>query len=1430
MRKREGMKKRRSRILAWLLACFMVLSVIQGTGWGSLTVQAEEAEKIPTDLKVGTKDEDQVIKNGAVINKEGTGWNYNETTNILTLTNANLGDIIYDGGDLNLQIKGDNTIGQIDSKKNAIYITGIENGKLACTDIAVDTFSVENIELNASNDINVKTATVKNVKLNTSTYLDTNILNCSGSQINTADRVYVGGSLNCVDSEIRAGKIDFSVIKRTYTDSIVVDNNNKTTRIYGAATLCEDLTIPSAGTIMFAEGASITNLDKLTVEEDAKIFVNYKMDEYGSESYEKHTHNTEATKGGTYIDSQTHYENVACKDCPIGYVTETKVEREHTYENGFCKACDAYEPAVLNSNNAYEIGNAGQFYWFADKVNKEFYGNDNAVLTEDIVVNKNVLNDGELTKDVVGLRNWTPIELYGGTFDGAQHTISGIYCVSDTITEAGIFQNTTDSATVENIGVLDSYYCLKEGCYVGGIVGSNSGIIRNCYNEGMVSSLYNKVNYLGGICGANGGGTITDCYNTGKVSNAVWDTRAGGICGRNTNKILNCYNTGSVTGGYMVGGICGSNDSFTTSGRIENCYNIGTINTIINDNDDKRNIAVIENETAVVKNCYYLEDNYIAEEDGASGRDADDFASGEIAYLLQEGQDDPVWGQTLAEEGGDPYPVLGGKTVYQNETYSGCTKETSLTIEYSNEEKDIKFTHTLEKSEKVNADCENDGKEAYWTCKNCKRWFSDEDGTKELNKLPVISAFGHNYKVVEDKSKDDTRVTLTFTCQREGCTADKHEVTVTLTAPDSPAYDGTAKEATVTQTPENAFDSVSVNYESVDKRRSVTLVEGKPVNAGDYKATVTVGTGEDAVSASVEYTIQKKEISVYSVDVSDKVYDGTTKVKVSRVTLIGILGQDVVEADTTDLYGDLPDKNAGTYTEITLPELKLVGDSANNYELTQPDNPMKLNASVSVQKAPKAPNMPGASMEVDYTKTTVGAVTLPTGWKFDDADIDKKLEVDVPVTVTAKYAGEDAGNYEVESAEIILTRKVCTHPTTKWIVDKEATVDAEGSRHKECTVCKTVLDTETIAKLKAQTPDVTIRYTTHVQTYGWQGDENNANKWFANGKMAGTSGKAKRLEGIKIRVYGNDSLGIQYTTHCQSYGWLPWSSNGEMNGTEGEAKRLEAIKIQLTGADKEKYDVYYRVHAQSYGWLAWATNGAPAGTAGYAKRLEGVQIVVVKKGSPAPGVNFEGVNAASGVYQSVSYLAKNGSSPVVGGQVTSNMNPSVAGEANVNIAYRTHVQSFGWQGWKYNGVMSGTSGKAKRLEGINIKLTNKPYSGSIVYTTHVQSIGWQGNENNVNTWFRDGQMAGTSGRAKRLEAIRIALTGEMAEHYDVYYRVHAQTYGWLAWTKNGEAAGTAGLSKRLEGIQIVLVPKGGAAPANNYGGVVTTNKQTYIKK
>jgi uncharacterized protein YjdB/uncharacterized protein YkwD len=336
-----------------------------------------------------------------------------------------------------------------------------------------------------------------------------------------------------------------------------------------------------------------------------------------------------------------------------------------------------------------------------------------------------------------------------------------------------------------------------------------------------------------------------------------------------------------------------------------------------------------------------------------------------------------------------------------------------------------------------------------------------------------------------------------------------------------------------------------------------------------------------------------------------------------------------------------------------------------------------------------------------------------------------------------------------------------------------------------------------------EVPDVNVIYCTHIQNKGWEKD------WNLNGAMSGTSGQGLRLEGIEIYTTGNSNLGIQYTTHCQDYGWLPWSADGDMSGTEGEAKRLEAIKIQLTGTDKDKYDVYYRVHAQNYGWLNWARNGAASGTAGLGYRLEAIQIVIVKKG--------ESFNTTAGNIKSdreAAYIVTQNNST----------KPEVAGASTTNVVYRTHVQNVGWQGWKYNGAFSGTSGKGLRLEGINLKLTNKQYSGGITYRTHIQNIGWE------TTWKSDGVMSGTSGRALRLEAIQIQLTGEMANHYDVYYRVHAQNLGWLSWTKNGASSGTAGYGYRLEGIQVVLVEKGGSAPSATYGGVTSTNAQSFVQK
>lgn len=141
--------------------------------------------------------------------------------------------------------------------------------------------------------------------------------------------------------------------------------------------------------------------------------------------------------------------------------------------------------------------------------------------------------------------------------------------------------------------------------------------------------------------------------------------------------------------------------------------------------------------------------------------------------------------------------------------------------------------------------------------------------------------------------------------------------------------------------------------------------------------------------------------------------------------------------------------------------------------------------------------------------------------------------------------------------------------------------------------------------------------------------------------------------------------------------------------------------------------------------------------------------------------------------------------------------------AQPSISAQAHVQTYGWQSsqvGKAGTVVSvGTTGQSKRLEAVKINLSG--VSGSIQYKTHVQTYGWQ-------DWKTNGALSGTTGQAKRLEAIQIKLTGDAANNFDVFYRVHAQTYGWLGWAKNGASAGTQGFSKRLEKLEVVVLPKG----------------------
>ena len=290
---------------------------------------------------------------------------------------------------------------------------------------------------------------------------------------------------------------------------------------------------------------------------------------------------------------------------------------------------------------------------------------------------------------------------------------------------------------------------------------------------------------------------------------------------------------------------------------------------------------------------------------------------------------------------------------------------------------------------------------------------------------------------------------------------------------------------------------------------------------------------------------------------------------------------------------------------------------------------------------------------------------------------------------------------------------------------------------------------------------------------------------------------------------------ISYRTHVQDIGWQEYVSDGEMSGTSGQSKRLEGINVHLS-SDLEG-SVEYQTHVQDIGWQGWVSNGQMAGTTGQSKRLEAIRIKLNGKVADQYDIYYR-VHC-----QDFGWLdwAKNGEPSgsegyskrleaieirlVSKGQAApgSTDRPFVT---EAMVSYRTHVQDIGWQEYVSDGEMSGTSGQSKRLEAINIKLSSS-INGGIQYRTHIQDIGWQ-------DWKENDQMSGTAGQSKRLEAIQINLTGHAAEKYDIYYRVHCQDFGWLGWAKNGEASGSEGYAKRLEAIEIRLVLKGHAAPGN----------------
>lgn len=790
---RKGLVFKKGIIFALAAAVVTSPAPVMGvSGWGVMNAKAEETttEKIPKYLLMGST---RLIDNGELQDDgvsgnddtiyQGTNWYYDITRNQLVLENAYIsGNITIQNGDLSIMLSGTNTMRSDMVIQSILTESGIvptleingnnQNESLSCGKISADDLGSNN------NNIKIIGATLETSQIECSGSLTienshvvaneedhSNVI--SGDKINIVDsyveakatteryegevirsnqqinvsgsQIVVSRALACQEPVLSDCDFSNSVITKQWNDIETGDDVTKT-YVYGKAALKEDLTIASGESIEFESSASITNLDKLIVKDGATILID------GAE----HKHNTNGNITYIWQDDKEHTKGVACKDCPIGYVT--KETKSHNYNSqGFCTDCDAYQPAVLTTDKydidnddskdkVYEIGNAGELYWFSDKVlnNNDTYGKINVVLTDDIVVNENVLkSDGTLNEGTY--RDWIPIGTfyygknhvpfaapYNGKFDGQNHTISGLYLKKDDDRSIGLF-GCIEDGKIYNVSILDSYF--SGATDVGGICGkSHLGTVVNCHNAGTINGTTGNSHLgIGGICGSTYRGTISDCDNTGVVNG---DTYVGGICGDSTSPITRCYNTGNVSGVYRVAGICGNSGSGGYASNITNCSNSGDIRgsgtyiggicganfsgisycnstgTVAGSGDKIGGICGDDIDgKGDIKNCYYDSSVYTGDSIGdkyaygditgkyenVEGKTTEQYKSGEVAYLLQDGQTEEIWGQTV---GTDTYPVLHGAKVYKNNVYAHCNDLSDVvSVIYNNDDKPVYGDH-----------------------------------------------------------------------------------------------------------------------------------------------------------------------------------------------------------------------------------------------------------------------------------------------------------------------------------------------------------------------------------------------------------------------------------------------------------------------------------------------------------------------------------------------------------------------------------------------------------------------------------------------------------------------------------------------------------------------------------------------------------------
>ena len=330
------------------------------------------------------------------------------------------------------------------------------------------------------------------------------------------------------------------------SDLIVADGQTVT---YGSPTLRFTHRTARVTIVLtdYTEGLASVQLTGLSTEGDnPDIIVPY---DKGSNTYIALIAPQSVAAGTTFITCT--FTNGKTFVYKMKNATDWQAGGEYTYTVSLAAAKDL--GYTIESNGSYTVTSADGLMNVAKLVN----GGKTDI---NITLDKNI--------DLTG-KDWTPIgtdydNSYKGTFDGGGHTITGLtFTTNDEY--AGLFGWLNRAGTVKNV-VMEGVQITSNQIYggsIGGVVGYSWGTIENCSVSGSVSGTV----YVGGVVGAQIGGSITGCSSSATVKGTV---DVGGVAGQTNSSatLTACYATGNViieinpkkniAGGSLVGMNAGS--------------------------------------------------------------------------------------------------------------------------------------------------------------------------------------------------------------------------------------------------------------------------------------------------------------------------------------------------------------------------------------------------------------------------------------------------------------------------------------------------------------------------------------------------------------------------------------------------------------------------------------------------------------------------------------------------------------------------------------------------------------------------------------------------------------------------------------------------------------------------------------------------------